>query len=226
MLSQVDLTTSPGDVTLTSTPALDQQNTAGTTNGTSFGTTSWCGQTFFPALTGQLVKADVQLFCSGCTGTTPNLTLSVRATSVGLPTGADLATTTIAGFSNGEGVYYTATFGTPATLTSGTQYALILRPTAAPSLGGYFWIRSSPSTYANGQRVISTDNGVTFTADSTRDFNFKTYMYAGFTAAGDLASGLKDANPPVGYLPTWTTLSWNAATPANTALEFQIAASN
>ena len=58
------------------------------------------------------------------------------------------ATATIPGFNNGGGIYYTATFGTPATLTSGTQYALILRPVALPSAGGYFWIRASPSSYA------------------------------------------------------------------------------
>jgi len=224
--TNVDLTTSPGDVILLNAANIDQQNTAGTTTGTSFATTSWGGQTFIPAITGKLVKVDVQLFCSACTGTTPNLTLSIRSTSGGLPTGADLATATISGFSNGSGVYYTGSFGAPPTLTSGTQYALILRPVANPSVGGYFWIRSSPSTYANGQRVISTDNGATWTADSTRDFNFKAYMQTGFALSGDQVSSLKDSNPPVGFTPTWTTLSWNAATPANTALRFQVAASN
>jgi uncharacterized repeat protein (TIGR01451 family) len=224
--TNVDLTTSPGDVILLNAPNLDQSNTAGTTTGTSFGTTSWGGQTFIPAVTGQLVQVDVQLFCSGCTGTTPNLTLSVRSTSAGLPTGADLATATLTGFSSGAGTYYTITFGSPATLTSGTQYALILRPVANPSVGGYFWIRSSPSTYANGQRVISADNGATWTADSTRDFNFKAYMQTGFAASGNLVSSLKDSNPPVGQTTNWTTLSWNASTPANTAISFQVAGSN
>ena len=224
----VDLTTSPGDVTLLNVTAIDQQNTAGTTTGTGPASiTNWQGQTFIPAVTGTLVKADVNLFCSGCTGTTPNLTLSVRATSGGLPTGADLASATITGFSSGAGVYYTATFGAPATLTSGTQYALLLRPVANPSVGaGYFWIRSSPSTYANGQRVLSTDSGATFTADSTRDFNFKAYMQTGFAASGNQVSSLKDSNPATGFTPTWSTLSWTAATPANTALTYQVAASN
>jgi uncharacterized repeat protein (TIGR01451 family) len=224
--TNLDLTTSPGDVTLSNAPTLDQSNTAGTTTGTSFGTASWGGQTFIPAVPGQLVKMDIQLFCSGCTGTTPNLTLSIRSTSGGLPTGADLATATIPGFSSGSGTYYTGSFGSPPTLTSGTQYALILRPVATPSAGGYFWIRSSPSTYANGQRVISTDNGATWTADSTRDFNFKAYMQAGFAASGDLVSSLKDSNPPVGFTPVWSTLSFTASTPASTALQFQIAGSN
>jgi uncharacterized repeat protein (TIGR01451 family) len=224
--TNVDLLTSPGDVTLSNAPTLDQSNTAGTNTGTSFGTASWGGQTFIPAVTGQLVMVDVQLFCSGCTGTTPNLTLSIRSTSGGLPTGADLATATIPGFSSGSATYYTGSFGSPPTLTSGTQYALILRPVATPSVGGYFWIRSSPSTYANGQRVISTDNGVTWTADSTRDFNFRTFMQTGFAASGNQVSSVKDSNPPVNFTTQWTTLSWTASTPANTTLKFQVAASN
>jgi len=224
--TNVDLTTSPGGVILLNGANIDQQNTAGTTTGTSFGTTSWGGQTFIPAVTGLLTRVDAELFCSGCTGTTPNLTLSVRNTTSGLPTGSDLVTATISGFSSGAGTYYTGNFSSPPTLTAGTQYALILRPVANPSPGGYFWIRSSPGTYANGQRVSSADSGATWTADSTRDFNFKTYINAGFAASGDLVSSLKDANPATGNTPGWTTLSWNASVPANTNLKFQAAASN
>ena len=168
VFTNVDVNTSPGNVILLNAPAVDQANTAGTNTGTGFGTPNWAGQTFIPAVTGLLAKVDVQLFCSGCTGTTPNITVSVRNTSGGLPTGADLASAILPGFSSGSGVYYTVTFGSPATLTSGTQYALILGPAANPSPGGYFWIRSSPSTYANGSRVLSADSGGTWTADVTR----------------------------------------------------------
>jgi Carboxypeptidase regulatory-like domain/IPT/TIG domain/Dockerin type I domain len=225
--STLDINTSPGDVTLSNAPVIDQQNTAGTNTGTGFGTPNWTGQTFIPAVTGLLARVDFPLFCNGCTGTTPNLTLSVRATSAGLPTGADLASVTIPGFSNGSATTnLTAIFGSPATLTSGTQYALILRPAANPSVGGYFWIRSSPSTYANGSRVTSADSGATWTADTTRDFNFKAYMQVGYNAAGNLVSSPKDSNPAGGLTPIWTTLSWTATTPANTSLQFQVAGSN
>jgi hypothetical protein len=223
----VDLTTNPNDVTLSNTPVLDQQNTAGTSTGTGFGTPNWTGQTFIPAVTGLLARVDIPLFCNGCTGTTPNLTLSVRGTSGGLPTGADLASATIPGFSNGSvTTNLSVVFGSPAALTSGTQYALILRPTANPSVGGYFWIRSSPSTYANGSRVTSADSGATWATDTTRDFNFKTYMQTGYAAAGNLVSGLKDNNPGGGFFSHWTTFSWTASTPANTSITFQVAGSN
>ena len=116
----LDLTTSPGDVILSNAPTIDQQNTAGTTTGTGFGTPAWTGQTFIAGVTGQLVKTDIQLFCSGCGATPPNLTLSVRATSAGLPTGADLASVTLPGtsFASGAITTFAASFGSPATLTS------------------------------------------------------------------------------------------------------------
>ncbi|MEO8584624.1 MAG: carboxypeptidase regulatory-like domain-containing protein [Acidobacteriota bacterium] len=226
--TSLDLTTSPGDAKLSNAPSLDQSNTAGTTTGTGFGTPAWTGMTFIPAVTGQLVQADVQLFCNGCGATPPDLTLSVRNTTAGLPTGADLASTTIPGstFASGASVTFTATFGSPAALTSGTQYALILRPVSVPAGSGYFWIRSSPTTYANGQRVLSADSGGTWSADATRDYNFKTYMFTGFAASGNLVSSVKDANPAPGFTPTWTTLSFTASTPASTTVRFQVAASS
>ena len=226
--TNVDVATSPGDVTLNNAPTLDQQNTAGTTTGTGFGTPAWTGQTFIAGATGPLVKAEFSVFCNGCGATPPNLTLSVRATSAGLPTGADLASVSVPGsmFGSGATVTYQATFGSPATVTSGTQYALILRPVSAPAGSGYFWIRSSPSTYANGARVLSADSGGAWTADATRDYNFKAYVQIGYPASGHLISSLKDSNPAPGHVPIWQTLSWTASTPASTTVRFQVAASN
>jgi hypothetical protein len=224
----LDINTSPGDITLSNAPASDQANTAGTTTGTGFGTPNWTGQTFIAGVSGLLVKADGQIFCNGCGATPPDLTLSVRATAAGLPTGADLATATILGsqFASGGTVLFTGTFGTPLSITSGTQYALILRPVSVPAGSGYFWIRSSPSTYANGSRVLSADSGGTWSADTTRDFNFRTYVQTGYAASGTFVSSPKDSNPAGGSTPIWSTFSWNATTPANTSLQFQLAGSN
>jgi hypothetical protein len=82
----VDLNGSPGDVILLSGTSIDQQNTTLGGFGVGITTTTWGGQTFTPAVTGTLGSADINLFCSACTGTTPDLTLSIRATSGGLPT--------------------------------------------------------------------------------------------------------------------------------------------
>jgi hypothetical protein len=229
-----DLTSSPGAIVLSSGAHIDQQNTSLGNSGVSITVTTWGGQTFTPSVTGTLDKVDINLFCSGCTGTTPNLTLSLRATSGGLPTGSDLASATISGFNSGSAAYYTATFASPPTLTAGTQYALVIRPTANPSPGTYALTRSGTSTvgadvYAGGTRVAGATSGtvwsVPLTGGVSTDAGFNIYINPGFSLAGDFTSSTKDASPAVGETPNWTTLSWNATTPTNTSLRFQVAAS-
>jgi uncharacterized repeat protein (TIGR01451 family) len=234
-----DLTGSPGNVRLVNAPTIDQQNTTVTTSGFGFNSTSWAGQTFTPAVTGPLTRVDlIDLFCSGCTGTTPNITVSIRATSgsPAVPAGADLATATINGFNSGSGGIFTANFASPPALTAGTTYAIILRAVANPSAGTYAYVCSCAGTgtvnsnpYANGQRVTSGNSGGTWAADVTvggRDLGFVTYLDTGFRASGDFVSRLKDANPATGRTATWDTLTWNATVPASTSLQFQVAASN
>lgn len=232
--TNLDLATSPGDATLSNADLLDQQNGTLGNSGVGVTVTTWGGQTFTPATSGVLTRADINLFCSGCTGTTPALTLSVRATSGGLPTGADLATATITGFSSGAAVFYTANFSPAPSLTAGTQYALVIRPTANPSAGTYALTRSGTATtgadvYAGGTRVAGATSGtvwsVPLTGGVSTDAGFRVYLNSGYRSAGDLVSATKDANPAAGDLPTWTTLSWSATTPANTTLRFQAAAS-
>lgn len=130
---------------------VDQQNTSVTDSGFGFDTTSWFGQTFTARISGQLAQTAVNLFCSSCTGTTPNITVALRSTSGNLPTGADLATATIPGFSSGAGGYFSAIFAVPPTLVSGTQYAIVLRPVSNPSTGstvawpGISWTQAAPA---------------------------------------------------------------------------------
>jgi PA domain-containing protein/carboxypeptidase family protein/uncharacterized protein DUF4214 len=235
--NNTDVNTSPDNVILLNAANLDQQNTTLGTSGVAINITTWGGQTFTPAVTGQLAMADINLFCSGCTGTTPSLTLSVRATSGGLPTGADLATATITGFNSGVAVFYTGIFASPPTLTAGTMYALAIRPTANPSAGTYAITRSGTATlgadvYAGGTRVAGATSGTVWsipltpaTTGISTDAGFRTFMQTGFAASGDFVSGLKDSNPLFGNT-FWTTMTWNATVPAGTTLQFQVAGSN
>ena len=183
-------------------------------------------------MTGQLTRADINLFCSGCTGTIPNLTLSVQATSGGLPAGPDLASTTIPGFASGAAIFYTGAFATPATLNAGTQYALVIRPTANPAPGTYALTRTGSNItgedlYSDGARVVGATSGTVWsippTGGITTDAPFRTFMTTG---AGTLVSSVKDNNPAAGNFPHWSTIAWNATIPANTTLQFQVAASN
>src|SRR5204863_2754383 len=201
--------------------------------------TAWAGQTFTPTVSGQLKRVDVELFCSSCTANTPNVTLSLRATTgaTPVPTGADLGTATLPGFNDGgAGGLKTFTFATPVSVTAGTRYAFVFRLASAFASGTPAYTCSCATTgfsntnpYASGQFVTSSTSGASWTADTTvggRDLNFITYINPGFAPSGTFVSSLKDANPAAGRTPQWTTLSYTATTPAGTAVKFQVAASN
>lgn len=221
----VDIATSPGDVTLQQQLAIDQQNTNLGSFGSGISTTTWGGQTFTPAVSGKVDKIEINLFCSGCTGTTPDLTVSIRASDGSVPTGADLAAATIPGFSSGSSAYFTATFSSPPTVTAGSHYAVVVRPNSAPSAGTYALTYNTGNAYTGGSRVRSTDSGGTWSSLSS-DAGFKIYVRNGFVSSGSFKSGVKDQNPPANTTPAWTTLAWSADVPANSALKFQAAGSN
>src|SRR5262249_7980980 len=228
----VDLTASPGNVVLSTTGALDQANISIGGFGFGISTTTWGGQTFTAGVSGQLTKADINLFCTGCTGPTPDLTLALRAGSGGIPTGGDIATATITGFSSGVATYYTGVFSTHPALVAGTQYALVIRPNAAPSAGTYAVTRSGSAAtgsdvYGGGALAISSTSGATWAIPTgggiSTDAAFRTFVFDG---TGTQVSGLKDANPAAGAFPFWTTITWNASIPAGTDVKIQAAASN
>lgn len=219
----VDLTTSPGDVALSPVVSINQQQT-GVVGGTGFtlNATTWVGQTFTPSVTAQIVKVELNLFCSGCSGTTPDIPVLIQGTSGGAPTTPDLATATITGFSGGQR-WVTATFNSPVTVNAGTLYAVVARPATNPSAGTYAVGRGSGNAYANGVGYQYI-GGTWFS--QTNDLAFKIYVNTGYSASGDLTSAAKDSNPAAGLLPLWSNLTWNASTPANTLLQFQVAGSS
>ena len=232
-----DLVSSPGSVVLAAPDNTDAQNSSVSPTGFGISNTGWAGQTFMPTVTGQIKRVDVELFCASCTANSPNVTLSIRSTTGGTPTGSDLATATLPGFNDGgAGGLKTFTFSSPVTLTAGTRYAFVFRLVSAFASGTVAYTCScvtsgfnNTNPYANGQRVTSTNSGSTWSADSTaggRDLNFVTYIGSGYTSSGTFVSSLKDANPEPGSTANWTTLSWTASTPAGTSVKFQIAASN
>src|SRR5262249_19694141 len=222
---------------LLSPAVLDQQQTSSSGSASIVGgvgtTTTWQGQTFVPAVTGRLQKIDVGLFCSGCSGTTPPITVEIRTASGNLPTPTVLATATIPGFFSGIPFFYTAVFATPASLTAGSPYAYTLHVNTAPSAGTYAALFSSASSaYPGGNRVQSTNGGVAWgitgsgTPPTARDLLFRTYMQSTFVTPGTFSSSVKDANPAAGFAPVWSSLSFNTTLPGTTAVTFQGAGSN
>src|SRR5205814_7343448 len=64
--TNLDFNTTPGSASLING---DPQNSFFNTTGVGVTTTTWGGQTFTPLATGLLTKVDVNMFCSGCSGT-------------------------------------------------------------------------------------------------------------------------------------------------------------
>jgi hypothetical protein len=174
-----------------------------------------------------LTRLDLDLFCSGCSGTDPALTVEIRTTSGGSPTSTVLATTTMAGFSSGAPTFYSALFSAPAALTSGTTYAYVLRLAADRATGTYAALRSNNSQYPGGSLLVSNNSGASWSAQGS-DLGFKSFMTTQvvYGAAGDLVSSIKDSNPVPGGTPHWSSLSWTATTPPGTTVKFQVATSD
>lgn len=221
--NNVDLTTSPGSVVLPAVATIDQQQTAVVSStGYTLNSTIWVGQTFTPSITGQLVQVDLNLFCAGCSGTTPNIPVVIQGTSSGAPTTPDLATGTITGFS-GSQRWVTVTFASPVTVNGGTLYAVVARPNTNPSAGTYAVSRGSGNVYPNG---VGYQNLSATWHSQPNDLAFKVYINTGYASSGDLTSSVKDSNPASGRLPLWSTLTWSGTTPASTLLRFQVAGSS
>ena len=227
---QCDLTSTPGDVKLSFGESVDQSNeTPSRPSAFEISPTTWAGQTFTPSRTGEVTKVDVNLSCPCVPDPPPpDVTVSIRATSGGLPTGADLASGTIASFSENRFRYRTATFASPITLTAGTQYALLVRPNAEVVNSLSYWIPiTDGDSYPGGTRVDGAAGGTawSFPGRGSDDIGFHIWYGTGY-APGSFVSSVKDAAPAAGSTPTWTTLSFDATTPANTGVKFQVAASN
>ncbi len=135
----------------------------------------WGGQTFTPGANHQLTTIRLYLNKEGSPGL---MTVSVRATSGGKPTGADLASGT-----RDLDVLDIATtkkwidfdLGAGTAVVASTVYAIVFR-TAGVDTNNDAQVRAditSPS-YAGGSRQNSSDSGATWDApDTTTDILFK-----------------------------------------------------
>lgn len=175
---------------------IDYYNTDDT-GGKIFYDGAWAAQTFTAADNYTASGVQIKLYRLGDPGT---VTVSLRATAAGVPTGADLVSGSINGSSlttNVGGGWEEATFSSSQALTSGTVYAIVVRATSAsyPYSAVYWRLDSTSPTYAGGSYIYSSDSGSTWTA----------------YAAGDFMFGVVDSNTPASSI-TLTSNSpiWDA----------------
>ena len=135
---------------------------------------SWYAQTFTPDTSHQISKVYLKLEKEGSPGI---ITVSVRATSAGKPTGADLASGTrdldlLSPLSGGS--WYDFDLGAGTALTASTLYALVVRTAGADTNNDGQWrIDITSSSYSGGTDVNSSDAGVTWDAPGSSDMLFK-----------------------------------------------------
>ncbi len=153
----------------------------------------WMGQTFTASTTYIVEGITLLLYRELNPGT---VTVSIRATSGGLATGTDLTSGTTDGntLTTGTGGEWREIAVAPIVLSSGTQYAIVIRATTGDVSNTLRWrIDSSAPTYSGGTRITTADSGSTWALSSTIDCAFRVnayyYTVSKAVSTSSLASG-------------------------------------
>ena len=136
----------------------------------------WIAQTFTPTIAHKITSVKLKLYRAGDVGT---VTVSIRATTSGLPSGNDLCSGTIAGntlTTDTAGAWYEITLGAGLNLVANTKYAIVLRApdNDYPIYVGWRSDDTAPA-YAGGSHCYSSDSGGSWAATTTRDFMFEEW---------------------------------------------------
>lgn len=137
---------------------------------------SWAAQTFKAQSNYTITSVKLYGYRSGNCGT---LTVSIRNSSAGVPTGSDLCSGTIAQASiptNIDWIEIDLGDGTP--LTSGTIYAIVVRATSGDSNNKFLWGRQTTGDFGvtgeNGSWSNFSGDAGTWSS-TTWDFYFRTF---------------------------------------------------
>jgi len=189
------------------TPTVWENVTTGAANDFPVYATLWKAQTFNVTTAHTVTSVKLLLFRVGNPQT---VTVSIRATSSGLPTGNDLTSGTLDGSTfttNSNGAWYEFTM-TEYTLSVNTQYAIVIR---APNGNSYDnstdWKCQTSPTYSGGSYIASTDSGSSWTANTDYDFLFQVLGNAIDTTAptySNLSTNTTVAGASCKFNSTWT----------------------
>ena len=150
------------------------------------GQTSWFAQTFIASNSYRI--SSVKLALKKEAGASPGtITVSIRATSAGVPSGGDLATGTTDGDTLTTDVEWREiTFGSSISLTSGVKYAIVARVSGETA----YWVANLEGhSYANGAQCSSADSGSNWSENDTYDLGFETWgtVQVNHEAAGSIS---------------------------------------
>lgn len=136
---------------------------------------NWFGQTWTTESAYSIASVKLKLY-RGATGP-DNVTVSIRATSAGLPTGGDLTSGSIAGstLTQGSPGDFIEIPLTPFALSDATKYAIILN---VDNLSCSWRVDNSAPSYAGGNGCSSTNAGVGWSTGGW-DSMFETHDSSG-----------------------------------------------
>lgn len=136
---------------------------------------NWYGQIVTSQSDHVVGSVRLKLLRDGLPGT---FTVGIRATSNGLPTGSDLCSGTIDGDTlewGTSGGWYTILLGEGTQLSSGVQYAIVVRATNGDGTNHVRWRLDFDGGYSGGNEVLSTNSGSNWSDQTARDFMFEEY---------------------------------------------------
>lgn len=135
----------------------------------------WHAETFTPQIAHKITSVKLLMFRVGSPET---LTVSIRATSAGKPTGEDLCSGTMDGNTVtpvDSGEWYEITLGAGFNLEADTMYAIVLRSEGTDAGNCIRWRGVSANNYPRGTYVYSENYGVSWTALATWDLAFQDW---------------------------------------------------
>lgn len=144
-------------------------------------------QTITAGLTGGLDQVDLPVgYEASCQPSGP-LIVQIRTVANGLPSGTVLASASLASsqVDNEVGAatdFVSVAFASPAPVTAGIAYAIVLSAPEAGDCGGplayYEWQLGADNPYPAGAAFFSANGGTTWPAFGTTDGAFRTYVVA------------------------------------------------
>ena len=141
---------------------------------------TYVSQTFTASSTASIDKVKLRIKRVG--NLSDNLLVSIRATDgSGVPTGADLTNQVSLALSSLKTEYEwkEINFTTYASLTASTKYSIIIKRSGSNDASNYVQIsEDSGASYAGGNIYISA-NASTWSADTSKDIDFITYLLSG-----------------------------------------------
>jgi hypothetical protein len=140
--------------------------------------TRWMGQTFTVGAVGHTVTSVKLKLARNVDWPPGTVTVSIRETVGGLPTGGDLTV----GTTNGDTLPVSPTYEwreialTEYTLSANTKYAIVIRIAGGTASYKVNWrLDLSSPTYDGGNLTYSTDGGGTWFSVTSEDFMFEVW---------------------------------------------------